>query len=232
METLTPVQSKHLLPPLLYSHAALEPHIDARTMELHHDVHHAAYVESLNAALALHPKFQERSALWLLLNAGKIPADARTALCNSAGGHVNHSMFWRGLSPFASGEPTGALADAIKRDFGGLEKFKAQFEAAGDDSFGSGWVWLARTQQDGGRLVVQTTAGHGNPLVQGHFPLLVNDLWEHAYYLKRESRRADYLKGWWAIVDWLEVARRFESATLPPERRWLRDGGFALGAAA
>jgi superoxide dismutase, Fe-Mn family len=212
LEALAPVRSRHRLPPLLYSYAALEPHIDARTMQLHHDLHHAAYVEKLNAGLARHPELQERSALWLLLNASKLPADARTDLCNNAGGHVNHSMFWQGLSPYAGGEPAGALADAIKRDFGGLEKFKAQFEAAGRNAFGAGWVWLARTQQEGGRLVVLTTAGHGNPLVQGYFPLLVNDLWEHAYYLKHENRRPDYLKGWWPVVHWREVARRLESA--------------------
>jgi Fe-Mn family superoxide dismutase len=231
METLARVQSKHLLPALPYSHAALEPHIDVRTMTLHHGKHHASYVENLNAALVMHPNLHERSAVWLLLNAGKIPAEARTALCNSAGGHVNHSMFWRGMSPHDNGKPAGALADAIKRDFGGLEKFKARFDAAGENAFGSGWVWLARTQQDGGRLAVMTTSDHGNPLVQGLFPLLVNDVWEHAYYLKHENRRADYLKGWWPVVDWQEVARRFESAMLSPERRWRDDGGLALGSA-
>jgi Fe-Mn family superoxide dismutase len=230
MDTLETVQSKHLLPALPYSHAALEPHIDARTMMLHHGKHHASYVENLNAALVNHPALHERSAIWLLLNASKIPAEARTALCNNAGGHVNHSMLWRAMSPGGNGEPTGALADAIKRDFGGIEKFKAQFEAAGEKSFGSGWVWLVRTLKDSGGLVVLTTSGHGNPMVQGHFPLLVIDVWEHAYYLKHENRRADYLKGWWPVVDWREVARRFESSELSPERRWEGDGGLVLRA--
>ena len=219
---------KHLLPPLPYYPASLEPHIDARTMTLHHDKHHASYVDNLNAALALHPKLQERSAIWLLLNEGRIPAEARTALCNNAGGHVNHSMLWRAMSPGGGGEPAGALADAIKRDFGGLEKFKARFDEAGEKLFGSGWVWLARAQQDGGRLQVYTTSGHDNPLMQGHFPILVNDVWEHAYYLKHENRRGDYLKGWWPVVNWEEAARRFESSELSPERRWEGEGGRAV----
>lgn len=231
METLTPVQSRHLLPPLPYSHAALEPHIDARTMMLHHDKHHASYVEKLNAALVDHPELHERSAIWLLLNEDKIPAEARTVICNNAGGHVNHGMLWRAMSPHGGGEPAGALADAIERDFGGLEQFKARFDAAGEKAFGSGWVWLVKMHQDGGRLAVLTTSGHGNPLVQGHFPLLLNDVWEHAYYLKHENRRADYLKGWWPVVDWQEVARRLESSTLPLERRWQGDGGLVLGSA-
>ena len=117
------------------------------------------------------------------------------------------------------------------RDFGGIEKFKTRFEEAGTKAFGSGWVWLVKTQQDGGRLAILTTAGHGNPLVQGHFPLLVNDVWEHAYYLKHENRRPDYLKGWWPVVDWNEVARRLERSTLPAAQRWLADGGLALEAA-
>jgi superoxide dismutase, Fe-Mn family len=229
MDAPVAARSAHVLPPLPYSHDALEPYIDARTMMLHHDKHHASYVENLNAALVKHPKLQERSAIWLLLNESAIPADARTALCNNAGGHVNHSMLWRIMSPRAGTAPAGALADALKRDFGSLEKFKAQFEEAGVKTFGSGWVWLVRTEHEGGRLVVLTTAGHGNPLVQGHFPLLVNDVWEHAYYLKHENRRAAYLKAWWAVVDWDEVARRLERSTLPPKQRWLADGGLVLG---
>jgi len=230
MDAPVTTRSVHVLPALPYSHEALEPQIDARTMKLHHDMHHASYVENLNAALAHHPKLQERSAIWLLLNARTMPADARTAICNNAGGHVNHSMLWRIMSPHGGGDPAGALADALKRDFGGLEQFKARFEEAGVKAFGSGWVWLVRTQKDDGRLVVLTTAGHGNPMVQGHFPLLVNDVWEHAYYLKHENRRAAYLKAWWPVVDWHVVARRFERSTLPPEQRWLGDGGLVLGA--
>jgi len=236
MNTLATARPVHLLPALPYAPEALEPHIDARTMALHHDKHHASYVENLNTGLANHPKLQERSAIWILLNATAIPADARTAICNNAGGHVNHSMLWRMMAPGGSSEPGsnkpgGALADALARDFGGLEKFKARFEEAGAKAFGSGWVWLVRTEQDGGRLVILTTAGHGNPLVNGHFPLLVNDVWEHAYYLKHQNRRADYLNGWWPVVDWNEVARRLESSTLPAAQRWLADGGLALEAA-
>ncbi len=228
MDTLVKKRLLHVLPALPYSHVALEPYIDARTMALHHGMHHASYVEGLNAALANRPKLRQRSAIWLLLNARAIPAEARTALCNNAGGHVNHSMLWRVMSPRGGAEPAGALADALRRDFGGLEKFKARFEEAGAKAFGSGWVWLARTQQDGGRLVVLTTTGHGNPLVQGYFPLLVNDLWEHAYYLKHENRRAAYLKAWWSVVNWDEVARRLERSALPPEVHWLGDGGLDL----
>jgi len=203
------ILTAHELPDLPYAHAALEPHVDARTMMLHHDKHHAGYVKNLNAALEGHPELRECTATWLLLNAEKVPEKSRAAVCNNAGGHVNHSMFWRAMSPDGGGEPAGALADAIKRDFGSFAKFRKRFEEAGEKAFGSAWVWLARRQMDGGRLEVVTTSGHGNPLSQGLFPLLLNDVWEHAYYLKHENRRGDYLKGWWAVVDWEEAARRF-----------------------
>ena len=222
---------KHLLPALPYPLASLEPHIDARTMMLHHDKHHASYVKKLNSSVEKYPELHERSAIWLLLNPGEIPEEERTAVCANAGGHVNHSMFWRAMSPDGFGEPAGALADAIKRDFGGLESFKTRFDEAGAKVFGSGWVWLARAQQDGGKLTVLTTSGHDNPLSQGHFPLLVNDVWEHAYYLKHENRRADYLHGWWSVVNWKEAARRFEISDLSPERRWESEGGLVLQAA-
>jgi len=204
------VVSKHLLSPLPYDYAALEPHIDAHTMMLHHDKHHAAYVASLNTALEKFPELHKRTALWLLLNLSKVPEAIRTAVHNNAGGHVNHSLLWRVMSPKGGGVPKGALADAIARDFGSVEQFKTRFAEAGAKLFGSGWVWLAREQKDGGRLQVYTTSGHDNPLMQGHFPLLVNDVWEHAYYLQYENRRADYLNGWWPVVNWEEVARRFE----------------------
>jgi Fe-Mn family superoxide dismutase len=207
----------HVLAPLPYAHDALEPHIDARTMVLHHDKHHASYVEKLNAALEKHPELREHSATWLLLNPRKIPEDIRTTVHNNAGGHVNHSLFWRAMSPDGGGEPTGALADAIKRDFGGFAKFKKQFDEAGEKAFGSGWIWLAMAKH-GGKLEVLTTSGHDNPLTQAYLPLLVNDVWEHAYYLKHENRRADYLKGWWSVVDWQEAARRFESDGLAQEQ--------------
>lgn len=221
---------KHMLPPLPYDYAALEPHIDARTMVLHHDRHHASYVANLNSALKTYPELSERTALWLLLNPDKIPAEARVAVRNNAGGHINHSMLWRAMAPGGGGEPTGALAGAIERDFGGLEKFKARFDDAGSKVFGSGWVWLARVRTDGGKLRICTTAGHDNPLMQGHFPLLVNDVWEHAYYLKHENRRADYLHGWWSVVNWREAASRFEHSELPPERRPEEDGALVFEA--
>ena len=216
---------KHMLPPLPYHHASLEPHLGARTMMLHHDQHHASYVANLNSALEKFPELQERTAFWLLLNLGKVPQKIRAAVRNNAGGHVNHSLFWRAMSPAASGAPAGLLADAIKRDFGGFEQFKARFDDAGVKLFGSGWVWLARAQQDGGGLQVYTTSGHDNPLMQGHFPILVNDVWEHAYYLKHENRRGDYLKGWWPVVNWEEAARRFERSDHSAERDWEGEGG-------
>ena len=201
---------KHVLPPLPYYHAALEPHIDARTMTLHHDQHHAAYVANLNSALEPFPELHARTALWLLLNLGEVPERIRHAVHSNAGGHVNHGLFWRAMAPGRGSEPTGALADAIKRDFGSLEQFKVRFDDAGGRLFGSGWVWLTRAQQDGGRLEICTTSGHDNPLMQWRHPILVNDVWEHAYYLKHQNRRGDYLKGWWPVVNWEEAARRFE----------------------
>jgi Fe-Mn family superoxide dismutase len=220
MDNLQTQLLTHTLPPLPYGPAALEPHIDARTMILHHDKHHASYVEKLNAALEKYPDLHACSAVSLLLNPDRIPPEARTAIRNNAGGHVNHSMLWRAMTPGGSGEPAGAFADAIKRDFGGLDKLRAQFDEAGERLFGSGWVWLARTQHNGDQLEVLTTTGHGNPLMQGHFPLLVNDVWEHAYYLKHENRRADYLHSWWSVVDWPEAGRRFNRSDLSPELRW------------
>ncbi|HTE94040.1 MAG TPA: superoxide dismutase [Bradyrhizobium sp.] len=223
---------KHLLPPLPYDHAALEPHIDAHTMMLHHDKHHAAYVTALNTALEKFPELQKRTAAWLLLNLAKVPEKIRAAVHHNAGGHVNHSLFWRAMSPKGDRAPTGLLADAIKRDFGGLEQFKTQFDDAGVKLFGSGWVWLARAQKDGGKLQVYSTSGHDNPLMQGHFPLLVNDVWEHAYYLKHENRRADYLKGWWSVANWKEASGRFENSDHGAEDSWESEGGSLLKATA
>jgi Fe-Mn family superoxide dismutase len=230
MDALVTFQSEHLLPALPYDRASLEPHIDTRTMTLHHDQHHRSYVKNLNSALARFPELRERTAIWLLLNPGRIPEQAQAAVRNNAGGHVNHSMFWRAMSPGGGGKPAGALADAIKRDFGEFAKFKARFDEAGEKLFGSGWVWLVKTQHDSGKLEVLTTSGHANPLLQGHYPLLLNDVWEHAYYLKHANRRADYLKGWWSIVNWQEAARRFETSDLSPERRWEGEGGLIRGA--
>jgi Fe-Mn family superoxide dismutase len=223
---------KHTLPPLPYDYAALEPHIDAQTMMLHHDRHHASYVANLNSALEMFPELHAHNALWLLLNLDRVPHRIRTAVRNNAGGHVNHSLFWRAMSPAAGGAPAGPLADAIDRDFGSLDEFKARFVDAGGKQFGSGWVWLARTQHDGGKLGVFTTSGHGNPLIQGHFPILVNDVWEHAYYLKYENRRGDYLKSWWPVVNWEEAARRFERSDHSAEREWEGEGGLVVAPAA
>lgn len=219
---------KHMLPPLPYGPAALEPHIDARTLTLHHDMHHASYVEKLNEALEKFPELQDHTATWLLRNRGKIPEAVRTAVHNNAGGHVNHSMLWRAMSPQGGGEPEGALADAIRRDFGSFGKFQAGFAEAGGKLFGSGWVWLVSVRQDGGKLRVETTTGHDNPLTQGHFPLLVNDVWEHAYYLKHQNRRPEYLEGWWAVVNWGEVARRFELAGGSAEEELQDEAGLAV----
>ena len=203
-----PKGNKHTLPPLSYDYAALEPYIDSHTMALHHDKHHASYVTNLNAALDKHPELYEHSAEWLLCNLEQIPADIRTAVHHNAGGHVNHTLFWQMMSPDGGGV-SGPLADALTRDFGGFEQFKCEFDEAGEKHFGSGWVWLVRDQANAGKLTILTTEGHDHPMMQGHIPLLVNDVWEHAYYLKYENRRDDYLQDWWSIVHWEEVARRF-----------------------
>lgn len=205
---------KHELPPLPYDYAALEPHIDARTMALHHGKHHASYVDKLNAALEPYAELRRRSAPWLLLNIESVPEQIRTAVHNNAGGHLNHSLFWRAMAPDGGGAPSGALAAAIAAEFGGLEQFKTRFDDAGGKVFGSGWVWLVSSLQagkTGPKLEIVTTPGHDNPLQTGSHPLLVNDVWEHAYYLKYENRRPDYLKQWWSVVNWKEASHRFES---------------------
>jgi len=212
IEVVDAVAQRHQLPALAYPHAALEPYIDARTMQLHHDEHHARYVEELNRALARFPDLQSKSALWLLLNLRKLPAEIRVAVRASAGGHVNHSLLWQVMSPTGGGVPQGALGDAIARDFGSFSQFKTRFEEAGAALRGCGWVWLARTLQEGGGLEVLTTPAHDHPQMHGRFPLLLNDLWEHAYYLKHENRRSEYLGGWWPVVNWQEAARRYERA--------------------
>ena len=230
MDNLETGQSPHQLPALPYHQSALEPYIDARTMMLHHGKHHATYVENLNAALEKFPELHQRDALWLLLNLSKVPQIIRIAVRNNAGGHVNHSLFWRAMSPAANSKPEGPLADAINCDFGGFEQFKHQFVETGEKLFGSGWVWLARAQQDGGKLQIYTTTGHDNPLTQGHFPILLNDVWEHAYYLKYENRRGDYLNNWWAIANWEEAARRFEQSDHSAENDWEDEGGHLMRA--
>lgn len=201
---------KHKLPPLQYDYAALEPTIDKRTMILHHDNHHAGYVKKLNEALEKFPEFQNKSATWLLCNLDQLPASIKTAVHNNAGGHVNHSMFWQAMKPFSINEPKGLLRDAINRDFGSFADFKKTFEEEGAKVFGSGWVWLVCSFKNGGNLKIVTTAGHDNPLMQNQLPILLNDVWEHAYYLRYENRRPDYLKAWWSIVDWDQAASCFE----------------------
>ena len=208
----------HRLQPLPYGVDALEPCIDARTMTLHHDVHHADYVDKLNAALVQLPQFQHASALWLLCNLNRIPREKRVVVHHSAGGHVNHSLFWRTMTPDSTAEPLGSLRDALCRNFGSVAAFKAAFEAAGSTHFGSGWVWLVAPRAKGGRLEIMTTAGHDHPVMKDLVPVLVNDVWEHAYYLRYENRRAEYLKTWWTVVDWNEASRRFEDRDRPMER--------------
>ena len=195
------------LPPLPYPTNALEPHIDAQTMEIHHGKHHAAYVNNLNAALEKAPELQGKSLDDLLKNLNAVPESVRTAVRNNGGGHWNHSMFWQIMAPNAGGAPSGKLADAIKSSFGDFEKFKEQFNAAGAARFGSGWAWLVN---DGGMLSIVSTPNQDNPIMDGKpAPILGIDVWEHAYYLKYQNRRPDYMKAWWNVVNWAEVAKRF-----------------------
>jgi len=197
----------HTLPPLPYPTNALEPHIDAQTMEIHHGKHHNAYVTNLNAALEKAPELASRSLEDLLKNLNAVPEAVRTAVRNNAGGHWNHSQFWQTMGPNGGGAPTGKLADAINASFGDFEKFKEQFNAAGVGRFGSGWVWLVK---EGGKLAITSTPNQDNPLMEGKpAPILGNDVWEHAYYLKYQNRRPDYLKAWWNTVNWAEVSKRF-----------------------
>lgn len=208
--TINSAVKKHQLPPLKYDYAALEPIIDARTIILHHDNHHAGYVKKLNEALEKFPEFQNKSAAWLLCNLDQLPVSIKTAVHSNAGGHVNHSMFWNAIKPFSINEPKGLLHDAINRDFGSLADFKKVFEEEGAKVFGSGWVWLVCSLKNDANMQVITTTGHDNPLMQNLLPILLNDVWEHAYYLRYENRRPDYLKAWWAIVDWDQASSCFE----------------------
>ncbi len=196
----------HTLPPLPYPTNALEPHIDAQTMEIHHGKHHNAYVTNLNAALEKAPELASKPLDELLKNLSAVPEAVRTAVRNNAGGHWNHSQFWQTMGAKTGGAPTGKLADAINSAFGDFEKFKEQFNAAGVGRFGSGWVWLVK---EGGKLAIVSTPNQDNPIMDGKSaPILGNDVWEHAYYLKYQNRRPDYLKAWWNTVNWTEVAKR------------------------
>jgi len=196
------------LPSLSYDYAALEPHISAEIMMLHHDKHHAAYVKNLNDALGKHPELFEKSPEELLKSLDEIPEDIRMAVRNNGGGHVNHSMFWEIMSPQGGGEPTGALADEITKYFGSFQEFKEKFNDVGTKRFGSGWVWLVKNK-DGG-LEVASTANQDSPLSDGLIPIMGNDVWEHAYYLQYKNVRADYLKAWWNVVNWDQVVKNFK----------------------
>ncbi|MFN8424046.1 MAG: superoxide dismutase [Anaerolineae bacterium] len=200
----------HILPPLPYAFDALEPHIDARTMEIHHGKHHQAYVTNLNAAIDKHPELASWTVEDLLRRIDDVPEDIRTAVRNNGGGHHNHSLFWAIMSPNGGGEPSGALAEAIDGAFGGFDDFKSQVNAGGIGRFGSGWTWLVADAN--GSLHLYSTANQDSPLMQGHTPLLGIDVWEHAYYLNYQNRRADYLAAWWNVVDWTAVAKRFAAA--------------------
>lgn len=198
----------HEVPPLPYDYSALEPTIDTQTMHLHHDKHHLAYVTNLNAALEKAPELQGKSAEDLLRDLNSVPEAIRTAVRNNGGGHVNHTMFWKLMAPNAGGAPTGEIADAINSTFGDFNTFKEKFNDAGVKQFGSGWAWLVRGKD--GKLSVMNTPNQDSPLSQGLYPILGNDVWEHAYYLKYQNRRADYLKEWWNVVNWTEVNRRLK----------------------
>src|SRR5579859_441234 len=196
------------VPPLPYDYSALEPYIDTQTMQLHHDKHHAAYVANLNAAL----QGQVELATWpsedLLRRINEVPENIRTAVRNNAGGHVNHSMFWRIMKPNGGGEPTGELASAINQAFGSFDQFKAALNDAGVKRFGSGWTWLVLDQN--GKLQVISTANQDSPLMDGLYPVMGNDVWEHAYYLKYQNRRPEYLNAWWNVVNWDEISSRYQ----------------------
>lgn len=194
------------LPPLPYDYSALEPHIDTETMQIHHDKHHATYVNNLNAALEGHADLQEKSIEELLSNINDVPEAIRQAVINNGGGHANHTLFWEILGP-NGGEPSGALADAINSTFGDLASLKAKINDAGAKRFGSGWAWLVSDKD--GNLSVISTANQDSPIMQGLTPLLGIDVWEHAYYLKYQNLRPKYLEAVWSVINWAEVAKRY-----------------------
>jgi Fe-Mn family superoxide dismutase len=196
------------LPSLPYDFAALEPHIDAKTMEVHHGKHHQTYVNNLNAAIEKAPELANKSLDELMRNANTLPEAVRTAIRNNGGGHWNHSMFWQIMGPKAGGEPGGKLGAAIKSAFGDFAKFREQFSAAGVGRFGSGWAWLIN---NGGKLSITSTPNQDNPLMEGQKAVMGLDVWEHAYYLKYQNRRPDYINAWWNVVNWKEVEKRFDS---------------------
>ncbi len=200
----------HELPPLPYPYDALEPYIDTLTMQIHHDKHHQAYVDNLNKALEGHPELQSKSVEDLIKDLNAVPEEIRTAVRNHGGGHANHTFFWLIMGPNAGGEPQGDLAKAIASTFGSFEGFKDQFTKAALGRFGSGWAWLSVDGE--GRLVVSSTANQDSPLSEGMIPILGIDVWEHAYYLKYQNRRGDYIAAWWNVVNWKAVAERYAAA--------------------
>jgi Fe-Mn family superoxide dismutase len=195
----------HSLPPLPYPHDALEPHIDKQTMEIHHGKHHAAYVNNLNAALEKHPDLQSKSVEDLIRGLSTVPEAIRTAVRNNGGGHANHTMFWQIMGPNAGGAPTGAIADAINGSFGSFDKFKEELKKAGVGRFGSGWAWVV---ESGGKLAIESTANQDSPLMEGKKAIFGVHVWEHAYYLKYQNRRPDYIEAWWNVVNWAEINKR------------------------
>ncbi|HEY7974590.1 MAG TPA: superoxide dismutase [Ktedonobacterales bacterium] len=199
------------LPPLPYDYSALAPHIDAQTMQLHHDKHHQAYVNNLNTALQGLSQFDGVLVEDLMRRINEVPENVRTAVRNNGGGHANHSMFWQIMKANGGGQPTGALADAINSTFGSFDQFKTTFNDNGAKRFGSGWTWLVVDQS--GKLQALSTANQDSPLMDGLTPVMGNDVWEHAYYLTYQNRRPDYLKAWWNVVNWDEVAKRFQQAS-------------------
>ncbi len=195
------------LPPLPYDYSALEPYIDTQTMQLHHDKHHAAYVNNLNAAVQNNSEFASLPINELVRRLNDVPENIRTAVRNNGGGHANHSMFWKIMTPNGGGEPTGELASAIQQAFGSFDAFKTALNDAGVKRFGSGWTWLVLDRN--GKLQVMSTANQDSPLTEGLYPVMGNDVWEHAYYLKYQNRRPEYLNAWWNVVNWNEIARRY-----------------------
>ncbi len=197
------------VPPLPYAFDALEPYIDKQTMEIHHDKHHGAYVTNLNKALESAPALQDKSVEALLVdNCSIVPEGIRTAVRNNGGGHINHSMFWQIMAPSAGGNPIGNVAQAINATFGSFDQFKEKFNAAAVGRFGSGWAWLVKNSKG---VQIISTANQDSPVMEGNFPVMGVDVWEHAYYLKYQNRRADYLGAWWSVVNWPEVEKRFNS---------------------
>jgi Fe-Mn family superoxide dismutase len=197
----------HEVPPLPYAYNALEPHIDEQTMRIHHDKHHAAYVNNLNAALEKAPELQQKNVDNLVRGISTVPEEIRTAVRNNGGGHVNHTMFWELMGPGKGGAPTGRVGEAIASSFGSFDSFKEQFAKAGVGRFGSGWVWLIDA---GGKLVIESSANQDSPLMEGKKAILGLDVWEHAYYLKYQNRRPDYITAWWNVVNWDDVNKRFK----------------------